>query len=83
MLLFEKFSTGEISFMSKTEKKWRRLYLFLMIFIYAIYTPVTALEWLAGEGGFPFTAIIVGVALPFMRKNHINQIRAKEGNHSI
>ncbi|MEC5424931.1 hypothetical protein QGM71_15700 [Virgibacillus sp. C22-A2] len=66
--------------MSKTEKKWRRIYLVLMIFIYAIYTPITGLEWLFGDGGFPFTAIVVGVALPVGRKTHLQTIREKEGN---
>ncbi|TFJ91289.1 hypothetical protein [Lentibacillus salicampi] len=65
--------------MSKTEKRWRRLYLILMIFIYAIYVPVTVVEWLAGSGGFPITAVVVGFGLPLMRKNHLNSIREKEG----
>ncbi|GEL76476.1 hypothetical protein [Tenuibacillus multivorans] len=68
--------------MSKSEKRWRRLYLFLMIFIYAIFAPITVTEWLAGSGGFPYTAIVVGIALPFMRKNHLNSIRQKEHRES-
>lgn len=63
--------------MSKREKKWRRIYLFLIIFIYAIFVPVTALDWLAGDGKFPYTAIIVGIALPFIRKNHLTTMKGK------
>lgn len=65
--------------MSKSEKRWRRFYLILMIFIYVIYVPVTVVEWLAGSGGFPITAVVVGFGLPLMRKNHLNSIREKEG----
>ncbi|WP_067724819.1 hypothetical protein [Oceanobacillus damuensis] len=65
--------------MPKKEKGWRRLYLILMIFIYAVFVPITVIEWLTGNGGFPMTALIVGLALPAMRKNHLNQIREKEG----
>ena len=61
--------------MSKMEKKWRRIYLILMIFIYAIYVPITGFEWLIGENGFPYTAILVGVVLPFARKSHLKTIR--------
>ncbi|WP_217589298.1 hypothetical protein [Lentibacillus saliphilus] len=64
--------------MSKTEKKWRTIYLLLMIFIYAVYVPITVFEWIWSEGGIPFTAIIIGSALPLMRKNHIQTIREKE-----
>ncbi|WP_087973444.1 hypothetical protein [Oceanobacillus rekensis] len=64
--------------MSKKEKRWRRLYLILMIFIYAVFVPITVVEWLAADGSFPLTALVVGFALPVMRKNHINQIREKE-----
>ncbi|ALX47199.1 hypothetical protein [Lentibacillus amyloliquefaciens] len=64
--------------MSKSEKRWRRFYLILMIFIYAIYVPVTVTEWLAGTGSFPITAIVVGVGLPLGRINHLRVIREKE-----
>lgn len=63
--------------MSKREKRWRRFYLILMLFIYVIFVPVSVLEWLIGEGKFPLTAIVVGFGLPMMRKNHINTIRSK------
>lgn len=65
--------------MSKSEKRWRRFYLIMMIFAYAIYAPITVVEWLGGSGGFPFTAVVLGIGLPLMRKNHIKQIRANEG----
>lgn len=61
----------------KSEKSWKRFYLFMMIFFYAIYVPVSLLEWLGGDGGIPITAVVVGVALPFIRKNHLNQIQGK------
>lgn len=66
--------------MSKTEKKWRRFYLILMIVIYGFFVPVTVIEWLAGDSGVPYTAVVIGLALPVMRKNHIHTIREKEGN---
>jgi hypothetical protein len=65
--------------MSKKEKRWRRFYLILMIFFYVIFVPVSVLEWIGADGGFPITAIAVGVALPYMRKNHLNQIQVREG----
>jgi hypothetical protein len=65
--------------MSKKEKRWKRFYLFLMIFFYAIFVPVSVLEWFAGDGGLPITAVVVGIALPFMRKNHLHQIQMKKG----
>ncbi|GAA0588648.1 hypothetical protein GCM10009001_00650 [Virgibacillus siamensis] len=65
--------------MSKSEKNWRRFYMILMIFIYGIFVPVTVFEWLAGSGGFPLTALVVGTALPLMRTNHIRQIQEKDG----
>ncbi|PPA68653.1 hypothetical protein [Jeotgalibacillus proteolyticus] len=58
----------------KKHKRWKRIYLFLMIFFYVIFVPVTVGEWLLGDGGFPFTAIAVGVALPMIRKNHLTQL---------
>lgn len=69
--------------MSKTEKKWRRFYLILMIVIYGIFVPVTVIEWLAGGGGVPYTAVVIGIALPVMRKNHIHTIREKDGNSNL
>ncbi|MCC5804408.1 hypothetical protein [Rossellomorea vietnamensis] len=68
--------------MSKKEKRWRRFYLLLMIFFYAIYVPVSILEWLAGDGGIPITAVVVGMALPYMRKNHLQQIQVKQDQGS-
>ncbi|WP_174614151.1 hypothetical protein [Virgibacillus ihumii] len=54
----------------------------LMIFIYAIFVPVTVFEWLSGTAGFPLTALVVGTALPVMRTNHISQIQEKYGKTS-
>lgn len=68
--------------MSKSEKNWRRFYMIMMICIYGIYVPVTVYEWLAGSGGFPLTAVVVGFGLPLMRKNHLRQIWEKEGKTS-
>ncbi|RST71481.1 hypothetical protein D4T97_018470 [Siminovitchia acidinfaciens] len=56
------------------EKKWRRIYLFLMIFVYGIFTPVTVLEWLFGDGRFPLTALVACLAMPAIRKNHLLKI---------
>lgn len=56
-------------------KKWRKIYIGLMIFIYAVYVPVSVFEWLASDGGFPFTAVLLAVALPLMRKNHWTQLK--------
>ncbi|WP_010098580.1 hypothetical protein [Ornithinibacillus scapharcae] len=64
--------------MSKSEIKWRKFYLYLMIFIYAVYTPITVFEWIIGEDGFPFTAVVIGFSLPLMRANHIHTIREKQ-----
>ncbi|GAB3047720.1 hypothetical protein [Virgibacillus ainsalahensis] len=69
--------------MSRSEKKWRKIYLGLMIFIYGVFTPITVFEWLAADGGFPLTALVVGIALPVMRRNHLNQIREKEGKEPV
>ncbi|MBS4210371.1 hypothetical protein [Bacillus sp. FJAT-50079] len=57
------------------EKKWKRFYLFLMIFFYGIFTPVSFAEWLFADGKFPYTVIIVGIALPAMRKNHLMKLQ--------
>lgn len=66
----------------KSEKSWKRFYLFMMIFFYAIYVPVSLLEWLGGDGGIPITAVVVGVALPFIRKNHLSQIKEKRNKEA-
>lgn len=64
------------------EQRWKRFYFILMLFIYLIYAPVSILEWLLVNSGFPYTALTVGTALPFIRKNHINTIRKEERNIS-
>ncbi|TFJ91631.1 hypothetical protein [Lentibacillus salicampi] len=69
--------------MSKSEKRWRRLYFYLMIFIFAIYVPITVFEWLTGAGGFPLTAIVVGIGIPLGRKTHLKSIREKEGKDTV
>lgn len=61
--------------MSKKEKNWKRFYLFIMIFFYFIYVPVSVAEWIFSDGGIPLTAIVVGFALPVIRKNHLTKIR--------
>jgi hypothetical protein len=57
------------------EKKWRRIYMGLMIFVYGIFTPVTVFEWLAADGKFPLTAIVACIAIPAIRKNHLFKIK--------
>ncbi|MED1865894.1 hypothetical protein ABID52_003892 [Fictibacillus halophilus] len=66
--------------MSKSEKKWRRIYIALYIFVYGIYVPYNLLMWLGGEEGFPIAMFPIAIGLPFMKKNHINSIREKEQN---
>ncbi|WP_170840760.1 hypothetical protein [Oceanobacillus limi] len=51
-----------------------------MIVIYGIFVPVTVFEWLALDGSFPLTAVVIGFALPVMRRNHLHTIREKESN---
>lgn len=52
-----------------------------MIFIYAVYIPMTVFEWIIGEDGFPYTAVVIGFSLPLMRANHINTIRNKQQDY--
>ena len=62
--------------MSKKEKRWGKFYKYFMIFFYALLVPIAILDFIAG-GGFPYTILIVGLALPAMRANHLNIIRTK------
>lgn len=57
------------------ERKWRKLYLFTMIFIYGLVIPAMLFEWLVLEGKFPLAGFVIGFALPAMRKNHLTKIR--------
>ncbi|WP_053364890.1 hypothetical protein [Bacillus sp. FJAT-27245] len=66
----------------KSEKSWKRFYLFMMIFFYAIYVPISLLEWLGGDSGIPVAAVVVGVGLPFIRKNHLIQIKEKRNEEA-
>ncbi|MFD1020582.1 hypothetical protein ACFQ2J_15445 [Thalassobacillus hwangdonensis] len=50
-----------------------------MIFFYGVYLPISLFEWIVGSSGFPYTALIVGLALPWMRKNHIHTIKKQWG----
>ncbi|MGP4108992.1 hypothetical protein [Virgibacillus sp. L01] len=68
--------------MSKSEKNWRRFYMIMMIFIYCFYIPIETFEWLSGSGGIPYTALVLGFAIPLLRKNHLNTIWDKEGKES-
>lgn len=61
----------------KKYKRWKNTYLLLLIFFYGIFVPVTVAEWLFADAGFPFTAIIVGIALPAMRKNHLALLKSQ------
>lgn len=60
------------------EKRWRKFYFFLMLFFYIIYVPFSLVDWLFLDGKFPIIALFVGVALPFMRKNHLRRIRLEK-----
>ncbi|MEK4920833.1 hypothetical protein MKX78_02795 [Cytobacillus sp. FSL R5-0569] len=64
--------------MSKKERKWRRIYLFIMLFVYILFVPISLFEWLLSGDRFPLAAAVVAIALPFMRKNHLNTIRKQE-----
>ncbi|MGY3717835.1 hypothetical protein ACWE42_20185 [Sutcliffiella cohnii] len=65
--------------LSKRERKWRRFYLFVMIMIYGLVIPLALSLFFVGES-FPLIPIFVGIALPFMRNNHLKQIRQQEYN---
>jgi hypothetical protein len=64
--------------MSDKEKRWRRIYKWAKIFVYGIYLPVETLEWLFMDERFPFSAIAISGALPFIIQNHLKQIQAQE-----
>ncbi|MEK5100994.1 hypothetical protein MKX83_03250 [Cytobacillus sp. FSL M8-0252] len=64
--------------MSKKESKWKRIYLFIMLFVYILFVPISLFEWLLSGDRFPIAATVVAIALPFMRKNHLNTIRREE-----
>ncbi|OCA80717.1 hypothetical protein F7984_01735 [Pradoshia sp. D12] len=64
--------------MSKKEKRWSKFYKYFMIFFYVLLVPIAIFDFFAG-GGFPYEILIVGLALPAMRTNHLNIIRAKGG----
>jgi hypothetical protein len=64
--------------MSKKEKRWRRVYLFLYILIYGMVAPLSLILFFTGEESFPFFIIPVVIALPVMKQNHIQKIREKE-----
>lgn len=49
----------------------------MMSLIYAVILPLSAILYLIDEATPPWGIIIVAIALPFMRKNHINQIRQR------
>jgi len=66
--------------MSQKEKKWRRIYLALLIFIYCLYIPVEVYEFIQEDKMFPIAVIVVGLAFPVMRYNHLKKIRAEEAS---
>ena len=49
-----------------------------MIFFYVLLVPIAIFDFFA-VGGFPYEILIVGLALPAMRANYLNIIRAKGG----
>lgn len=61
--------------MSKKEKKWRLFYKVMMVVIYGLILPLSLLLFFIGEGGIPWGIVVAGIALPFMRDNHIKKIR--------
>ena len=47
--------------MTKIERKWHKIYIGLMVFIHLIYIPVSVIEWLFIDSGFPIVALVVGI----------------------
>ncbi|MGG3915103.1 hypothetical protein [Rossellomorea vietnamensis] len=66
----------------RLKRKTMEKLVFLIIFFYVIYVLISVLEWLLGDGGVPITAVVVGIALPYIRKNHLHQIQLKEGTNA-
>lgn len=64
--------------MSVKEKRWRLFYKILMIIIYAVVIPLALLLFIMLDENIPWGVIIAAIALPFMRKKHLNQIRKQE-----
>ncbi|MFD2638739.1 hypothetical protein [Piscibacillus salipiscarius] len=71
--------------MFKSEKSIRRLYLFLMIFTYGIYIPVTLVELINGTASNAslITAVVLATGVPTMRKRHLESIKNKEYNSNV
>ncbi|UTR16807.1 hypothetical protein MM221_09965 [Salipaludibacillus sp. LMS25] len=62
--------------MSIREKRWRRFYTVLFIFLYGCVIPINLLVFFSMTGErFPFIPILVGIILPFTKKRHLEQVR--------
>ncbi|MEK5108661.1 hypothetical protein MHI57_18470 [Cytobacillus sp. FSL K6-0129] len=46
--------------------------------VYILFVPISLLEWLLSGDRFPVAAAVVAIALPFIRRNHLNTIRKEE-----
>lgn len=61
MVLYTKYILREGVMMTKNERKWHKIYIGLMVFIHLIYIPVSVIEWLFIDSGFPIVALVVGI----------------------
>ncbi|UFJ39237.1 hypothetical protein LOK74_14280 [Brevibacillus humidisoli] len=62
--------------MSKQERNWQRFWKFMMIYFYVLITPAgIILSFYRWE--FPLDLLILAIGIPYMRSNHLKQIRKK------
>ncbi|EAR64208.1 hypothetical protein B14911_20230 [Bacillus sp. NRRL B-14911] len=72
------FKKGMGKIVTKKERKWKWIYLLIMLFTYLIYIPAFLLDWLVLDGKFPLIPLFIGAAIPFMRRNHLKKIRFED-----
>lgn len=78
----EYIKCGRGNLISKSEKKWRRFYMMMYIFIYGIYVPYNLFMWLGGNEGFPYAMLGIALGLSMMKKNHKHYPRKKNKMYS-
>ncbi|WP_035298874.1 hypothetical protein [Brevibacillus thermoruber] len=66
--------------MSKQVQNWQRFWKFMMIYFYAFIVPATVLMAIFRED-LPFELLILAVALPFIKRNHLNFVRKKHASN--
>lgn len=57
----------------------KNLFIYYVICLHPLRSHFT-FEWLLSSDRFPIAAAVVAIALPFMRKNHLNTIRKEESS---